>query len=556
MSMHARLRHLLSCAALLIPATAIAIPEGPAYPSAAWTQREAANYAITLQGPIEEVSNPAFLQRLTAQSAANLESYILRDVTDPSWLAVSSPVITGLVASVTAPASAATALQNLIGQIQANPASAVSLPLNAGVLPLCATWAGPCAGDPFLYPGTDSFYTDQAEVTPVVFYDDGCARLSGRVWAPKGSKAGDNLPGVVIENGSIEAPEPLYWWMAKLLVQNGYTVMTFDPRGQGRSDQETPTGGQGTNLNSSVFWTGFVNAIDFFRSSKAHPYPENQTCAGTYPTAVTAYNPISDRTDPDRLGIAGHSLGATGVSVVQGYGAVGADPWPGKLDATNPVKVAVAWDSLSAPGSGSGTPKFGVRVPSMNQSSEYGIGGAPFTQPPDPEGHNAAYQAWVKAGVPVYSITIQGSTHFEWSHIPLFPASSWCPKIVDNTCTGGWGNPLAQHYSLAWFDRWLKKPGGAGYDTADARLLDDNGPQGKAKMSFYFRSARDYPGRDGTPHVCSDIRAGCADASPAENATGSSSGGGGGSLPPLTLLGLLVAAVVRRAGLRSADTFV
>ncbi|MGH8505154.1 MAG: alpha/beta hydrolase family protein [Stenotrophobium sp.] len=564
--MHSRLRHLLSCAALLIPASALAIPEGPAYPSAAWTQREAANYAITLQGPIEEVGNPAFLTQLETQSLVNLQSYIARDLADPSWLTVSSPLVTTLVNSLTAPATAAQALQNAIAQIQKNPASAISVPLNAPVLPLCTTWSGPCTGDPFLYPGTDSFYTSEADVIPVVFYDDGCARLSGRVWAPKGTQAGANLPAVVIENGSIEAPETLYWWMAKLLVQNGYAVMTFDPRGQGRSDQETPSGGQGTNLNSSVFWTGFVNAIDFFRSSKAHPYPENQTCAGTYPTQVTAYNPISDRIDLDRLGIAGHSLGAFGVSIVQGYGAPGAAPWPGKLDATNPVKVAVAWDGLMAPdgaddgGAGgnlsipvgaaaSNPPKFGIRVPVMNQASEYGLAPTPFLQPPDPEGHKQAFAEWAKAGVPVYSITIQGSSHYEWSLLPLFPASSWCPKIVDNTCSGGWGNPLAQHYSLAWFDRWLKKPGETGYDTADARLLDDNGPQGKAKMSFYFRSARDYPGRDGTQHRCDDIRAGCTDNITAQTANGSSSGGGG--LPLLTLLGLFGAALVRHKHPRS-----
>ncbi|MGH8457265.1 MAG: alpha/beta hydrolase family protein, partial [Stenotrophobium sp.] len=347
--MRKSLHCLALCAALLLPAVASAIPEGPAYPSPAWTQREATNYAMVLQAPQEEVTNPAFLQQWQLQSLANLQSYIARDTTDPSWLTVSSPAITALVSSATAPATAMQAIQSAIAQIQQNPASAVSVPLNAPLLPLCTTWGEQCTGNPYLYPGTDSFYADEAEVTPVVFYDDGCARLSGRVWAPKGSLAGANLPAVVIQNGSIEAPETLYWWMARLLVQNGYAVMTFDPRGQGRSDQETPTGGQGTNINSSVFWTGLVNAIDFFRSSAANPYPWNISCAGTYPTPTTAYNPISNRVDPNRLGIAGHSLGATGVSIVQGYGAPGAAPWPGKLDTSNPVKVAVAWDGLMAP---------------------------------------------------------------------------------------------------------------------------------------------------------------------------------------------------------------
>ena len=79
------------------------------------------------------------------------------------------------------------------------------------------------------------------------------------------------LPAVVIENGSIQAPEPLYWWMAQALVRAGYVVLTFDPRGQGRSDLMTPSGEQGSNFNSAVFWTGLVNVIDFFRSTPVMP---------------------------------------------------------------------------------------------------------------------------------------------------------------------------------------------------------------------------------------------------------------------------------------------
>ena len=104
-----------------------------------------------------------------------------------------------------------------------------------------------------------------------MFYDEGCARISGRVWAPRIS-TGQRLPAVVIENGSIQAPETAYWWAAQLLVRAGYVVMTFDPRGQGRSDLQTPNLGQSGNINANVFVTGLVNAIDFFRSD-LHLYP-------------------------------------------------------------------------------------------------------------------------------------------------------------------------------------------------------------------------------------------------------------------------------------------
>ncbi len=451
------------------------------FPSAQWEQCEVQNFAKVSEAPLEQAANPDFLLRWQLQSQVNFQDWLQRSLDDPSWLGLPSG--------------------------------------NTPQTPLCTTWGEQCTGDPFRYADADgpdgaAFHDDEAEVQPFVIYDDGCARLSGRVWAPKGSQAGDRLPNIVIENGSVQAPETLYWWAAQMLVRAGYVVLTFDPRGQGRSDQQTPDGTQGSNLNSSVFWTGLVNVIDFFRSTPDRTYPHNASCAGTYPTAVTDFNPFWDRLDRERLG----------VSVVQGYGAPGADPWPGILDAENPVKVAVAWDGLSGPdgandgGAGgnlplpnpaTSAPKFGARVPAMNQASEYGLVPTPFLQPPDPDGHKAAFAQWRAAGVPVYSITIQGSSHYEWSLLPNFPATSWCPNTSAGACRGGWGNPLAQHYTLAWFDRWLKQPGEPGYADADARLLDDGGEQGIGKFSFRYRSARAFPDRNGVMQECGDLRAGC-----------------------------------------------
>lgn len=492
---------LAAACALAVPALAHAIPEGPDANTPEWFAREAANYARTLEAPAEQASNPDFLIRFQTQSTANDLEFTQRQLQDPTWV------------------------------------TAGNLP----VLPLCATWSEPCVGDPFRYPGTDPFYDNEGEVIPFTIYDDGCARLTGRVWAPRNSKPGDRLPAVVIENGSIQAPEPLYWWMAQALVRAGYVALTFDPRGQGRSDLMTPSGEQGSNFNSAVFWTGLVNVIDFFRSTPVMPYQHNQTCAGTYPTAVVDYNPFFDRIDPDRLGIAGHSLGARGVSIVQGYGAPGADPWPGQLDTENPVKVAVAWDSLDA----GGTPAAVPRVPSMGQSSEYGIGGTPFLTAPGPEDHKDAYIAWRDAGVPVYQLTIQGSTHFEWSLIPTFPATSWCASTANGRCEGGWGNPMAEHYSLAWFDRWLKQPGEPGYDDADARLLAD--ADWHERTSFYFRSARSFATRSGEAQLCEDIRAGCATAASAAAKTTATPTRFGGALNLALLAVLLGFAGLRRA---------
>lgn len=448
-------------------ATSWAIPEGPADGTPEWTQREQANYARTDEAPSEQAANPQFQLLWNAQSQANHQEWVDRALADPSWLGPPSG--------------------------------------NSEVTPLSATWGTVATGDPTRYPaapgpnGAD-FYANEVTVVPVVFYDEGCARISGRVWAPKGWQPGDaTLPGVVIENGSIQAPETLYWWFAHQLVRAGYEVLTFDPRGQGRSDFQTPTGEQGGNTNSEVFYSGMVNAIDFFRSTPALPYPHDVTCAASYPTVVAAYNPLFDRLDHSRLGIAGHSLGASGVSSVAGYAgehfAFPAD------DGGNPVDVMIAWDSLRF------DPDAPPRVPAMGETSEYGLTPAPFTTSPDPESDKSAYQAYAAAGVPVYQFTIQGSTHYEWSLIPGFPTTSWCPDMSTGSCLGGWGHPMAEQYSLAWMDRWLKRPGESGYGDADTRLLAD--ADWCERYSFYLRSARSFPDRNGGTHHTEDIRAEC-----------------------------------------------
>lgn len=465
----AAMKTMLAAVAIVLLAVshAVAIPEGPAEGTPEWTQRETANYARTTEAPTEQVANTDFETVWQLQAAANQNEWLARSLADPSWISPMSG--------------------------------------NTMVTPLSATWGSVAAGDPTRYPvaagpNGQAFYENEAEVIPVVFYDEGCARLSGRVWAPRGWQPGDaKLPGVVIENGSIQATEPLYWWYAQALVRDGYVVLTFDPRGQGRSDMQTPTGEQGSNINSEVFFGGLVNVIDFFRSSEAAPYPHNVTCAGTYPTVVAAFNPFWDRVDPDRLGIAGHSLGASGVSAVQGYpGTRFAFP---DGNGENPVDAVVAWDSLSL--SEDGPP----RVPAMGHSSEYGIGGVAFTTAPDPEGDKAAYAAYKAAGIPVFQLTIQGSTHFEWSTIPSFPTTSWCPDMSTGACLGGWGRPMGEHYSVAWMDRWLKRPGEPGYSDADARLLAD--ADWCERYSFYLRSARWFPDRAGTLHTTEDLRADC-----------------------------------------------
>jgi hypothetical protein len=508
------------------------------YPSTEWTQCETQNFSKAFEAT-EEGLNPTFLAAELAQSTRAISKYVERFINDPSYLPVASPALNTLFQGLNDPTSLDKTLMNLLDQVISNPKDVVQLPLNTPVLTECSLQSGPCVGDPFRYPGFEGpdgnhFYENEAQVDPVVFYDSECARLAGHVWRPRDAQG--ELPTVVFEIGSVGASETLYLWLPQLLVRHGYAVMTFEVRGQGLSDFATPSGGLGTNINPKVFWENFVDAIDFFRSTPDTPYPNEISCKGTYPTKTNNFNPQYDFVDLDRLGIAGHSLGAIGVTAVQGYGGEGADPWPGKLDVENPVKVAVAFDGLidpdgTRPGGAIGPvevllpeilgevsrllllrefPNVVPRVPIMGQTSEYGLLTVPFLMPPEPEFHKGAYNKWREKNIPVYEFTIQGSTHLEWSQVPPLPGSSFCPRPETGECEGGHGLMMAEHYTAAWFDRWLKEPGESGYDSADARLLDDGGAEGAKKMSFRFNSARDFLDRSGVRYHCENIRAGCS----------------------------------------------
>lgn len=467
-----------------------------AYPSAQLLRCELTNVARSLEANLEQL-NPKFVARELQQTAENLQFLVQRSLKDPSW---NLPPALG----------------------------------NTVATPLCAAGVGPCVGDPFRYPGVDgpdgnTFYTQEAEVTPVVYYDQGCARISGQVWKPK-TTGNQSLPAVIIKNGSLQANEALYWWASQALVRAGYMVLTNDPRGQGLSDLATPKGEQGGNLNGKVFYEGLVNDIDFLMSSPTKPYPHEQRCAGTYPTSTRSFNPFHAQLDATRIGAAGHSYGAAGVSWVQSYGAADSQPWPGLLSRSNPLKAIVAWDALASrktPTSATvssllssetvgklppvdllllpqSAPPISPRVPALGFSSEYGVTPVPFLRKVPRDEHLNGFRDWTAANVPAFNITIAGTTHLDFSQGPALPATSWCKEVKNNACVGGWARPMMTHYTVAWFDRYLKVAGEKGFDDADARLLDD--ASWAERMSFHFASARKFRTRDGLLVDSEDIR--------------------------------------------------
>ena len=98
--------------------------------------------------------------------------------------------------------------------------------------------------------------------------DEGRARRSG--------------PGIVITNGSVQAPEQLYWFAAQTLAKAGYVVLTSDPQGQGQSDGrgEAPDENEGFPAQSDgrPFFDGTRDALDFFLSTPTSIYKPRTSC--------------------------------------------------------------------------------------------------------------------------------------------------------------------------------------------------------------------------------------------------------------------------------------
>jgi len=343
------------------------------------------------------------------------------------------------------------------------------------------------------------------------------ATISGHVWAVAGGPA--RKPGVVITNGSVQAPEELYWLQAAALARAGFVVLTWDPQTQGRSDG--PGAAPTQNENSSpqsvgAFTDGTVDALDFFTSTPDHPFrPRN---SATMPAVnhgdkqarrVAAgrnagFNPLYAMLDPSRIGIVGHSLGAFAVSQVASE-----DPR---------VHAVVAWDQLStkgtsAGGAGSDGPPLPPRVPGLGLSGDYGIGspnGAAGVNPkpresaPDPQGANGASRSFSRAKVPTGQVNTRAGTHFESA---VIPDAGFAATLR--------GNDQYTWYTVAWFQKYLQ-----GSADADRLLLTSRwqrdaetakiDPTGDPNVfSRDLRSRLDFKRADGSGALCEDLRTGC-----------------------------------------------
>jgi dienelactone hydrolase len=405
---------------------------------------------------------------------------------------------------------------------------------------LCWNQSDGCAGDIRLNDWQSKGY---GIVRPVLFTARNGATLSGHVWATAAGPA--RRPGIVITNGSVQADEQMYWYVAQALAKAGYVVLTWDPQGQGQSDTrgEAPDENEGfpAQTDGRPFFDGTEDALNFFLSTPGHPYvPESSCSTGTSHAAKqsrrvaarlnAAYNPFWQQLD-GHVGLAGHSYGAAGVSYI--------GQWDPRVDAI------VAWDNLSQPSPGTNnggfppgeadcpahpenrTPGTGNK-PALGMSADYFLPPTPNTAEPRSPSECAAvadrYEQgqppardeatdckalasllYSKRGIDTGELVIRGGSHLDFSFIPN--------QAFGATLRGA---DLVSWYTTAWFDKYVKRD-----PSADRRLLTDRwrhdalegevDPDGDANMfSFYHRSRLAFTRADGTKVDCEDLRAGCA----------------------------------------------
>jgi dienelactone hydrolase len=384
----------------------IAAPAHAAWPgepepgTAAWISRDASNMHDALGRWEDELSNPAFQLQLREQGHATWLAGVQRQLASPD-----RPRIT-------------------------------------------AAWAipGGDTGDP--YRGLDLWNEKRGIVQAVDFTNRNGALLRGHVWAPLPGKFRAPYPAVVFTTGSIQAPEASYYWVAQGLAEAGYLVLTYDVQGQGQSEtfghlpdgsrwcgdpkpyatpaEEAGAPEQGDcpgvpSQQIANFARGTTDALDLLFSTPSKPY---RWLKAFLPSSegTAAFNPYWRLLDRKRVGIAGHSLGATAVSLVQ--------QWEPR------IRAVVAFDNLSA--------VKRPRVPALGINAEYFFNPTPTNDRPDPDAKNEAFRTWRKAGVDAMQVALRGSTHMEFCYIPvLLPASHS-------------GERIAMYYTLAWFDRYVR----------------------------------------------------------------------------------------------------
>lgn len=218
-------------------------------------------------------------------------------------------------------------------------------------------------------------------------------------------------PAVLIVHGGGSQKE-LHRWAAQGLAEAGYLTVTFD----------VAASNHGTDAQDMVEWM------------------------------FSAEFPFAAELDRARVGIAGHSQGASTASLL------------GQLDAR--LKAIVAWDNLTALSPELWADDIGVEppaglvltTPALGIGADYYFTPEPYAERPEPPPSNGeggrgrgvsahpkdlGYQELKAAGVDTMLFILRAGTHLDFTPLAAGAGSEY-------------GEPVSFYLTRAWFDRYLK----------------------------------------------------------------------------------------------------
>jgi dienelactone hydrolase len=295
-------------------------------------------------------------------------------------------------------------------------------------------------------------------------------------------------PGVLIVHGGA-AQQEMYLWAAEGLAEAGYMVLTF----------QIPTA---DNIGGDTHYDNSKAALEYFLSTPSAPATGGEV------------NPAWAELDRRHVGLAGHSAGGVAVSrlgqedrrvsAIASWDRAQSSPMPDDLELRTPALFFVADFNCQ---------RVPVCVPE------------PYTTPPDPEGpgnKGTDFQRVSAAGIDSMKIALRAATHLDFTE--------FSPGVGSR-----YGAAVAFHYTLAWFDRYLKSGdkqlsrnaftrltattfdgssdihniSGGRFDPLGQKNLPARiaGHRVADRLSFHFRSAYSL---DRGRRRCQDMRAGCA----------------------------------------------
>jgi hypothetical protein len=282
-------------------------------------------------------------------------------------------------------------------------------------------------------------WNDDAVELSVRFRSRTCADLNGTLYRPKTLPA-HAVPGVLVlpPSGGV-ADESQVAYIARTLASNGYIAMTADPQGIGDSGllsdpacttepgASNPSPCPGVPFQTMDNWMELArSSLDFFLSSG---------------------NPLRGLVDVRHIGAVGHSLGARASSYLQ-------DPALDGAGATPRIHAVVGLDNISSnyygdSSAGGGNSAANDAVVGQPLPGDHpiaisvpGLGLASDGTNADPDFKKFAFDRWQDAGVWSGMLVFDGVVHDDFSQ-----AASSDEAMLHRFA----------YFTLAWFDRWLKK---------------------------------------------------------------------------------------------------